>query len=437
MEAITWQLPLSLGLLNLALMAGVLLGRFRKNLFLARKSEQYLLWLRALKEARLRCGLQRRALRLRWNGAAEEGLWELLDSASSRERLILKSLFQTRSLSDALGRRLRSGSTWEQARAALMLGRVQAREALARLVWLLERGRHDAQLAALTALERLGQPAAIGALVGFLAQRGARHSRHVLSALIRCGLDEPGRLLPYLTHRLPFVRTAAAGALAEVATSREVPALLQAASDQEPQVRAHVARALGRTGDACGFPALERLLADPVWYVRLQAAGALSQIRLPAVCDRLLHATCDPNWLVRDKAAAALYRFAGDPVYLLRRVQDELRDRYALEALVSVLEREGAIWRAIHHVCSPIAGTRQDSQALITELFRAGRCTSALYALETHPDPAVRQELLRLVREHAVSSGQPPLSSLPEVRAQEDETRPGMEAVVARDRSSR
>lgn len=415
------------------LVCAVILRRFVKQILFPLRDERRLRWAETVDEI-LRRGEVTAPAPSKWFGArqaAEEALLERLRTATSEQRPLLESLFRTWGFLEMRRVLLRRGDNWERAHSALVLGRIHCTEALPDLLWMLERAEADTQVQIVNALELLREPTAIEALIEFLVRRGERATRPVLSALIGCGRSAPERLLPYLNHKLALVRTSVAAALAEVASVHEVSALIQAVSDSEPEVRAKVARAMGRAADPRAFEALRRLAADPVWYVRLRAIDALSQIPLPEVPEQLLQGLRDKDRRVRAKAAIALYRIAGDPVSLLRKIREELKDRYALEALVTALEREGTTWRAINNVCSSTAGMRQESQALIIELLRARKFTSVLYALEALPDQAVRQELLRLVSEEAGPSVREPLQGLLESRTLNGEMRLGVEMLMA------
>ena len=426
-------------LFNLAFVAGVFLRRFVKRRFFSIRDERRLLWVRIVEEALEGGGLPERvpSLRFGWERAvAEEVLFGRWRTATEEERARLQSLFRAWGLFDARRARLHRGGKWEQARSALVLGRMQCHDTLPDLLGLLHRAQSEIQAAVLNALDLLGDPEAIEGLVSFLIQRRPRETRPVLSALIRCGEGASDRLLPFLDHPLPLVRAVVAAALAEVVSPRDVTALIPSAADADPEVRAKVARALGRTGDPRAFEAVERLAVDPVWYVRLQAIDAFSRIRLPEVHDRLLWAMRDRDWRVRQKAATAIHKFITDPVYLLERIREELDDRYALEALITVLEREGKTWEAINRICSPISLVRENSQELIIELLRAQKFAATLSAIELHPDRAVRRELLRLVDEHAGSSARAPLQELLESRTLDAESRRDIEVLLARPEAS-
>jgi HEAT repeat protein len=198
---------------------------------------------------------------------------------------------------------------------------------------------------------------------------------------------------------LPWLRAVIAGALAEVATPEEVPDLVRAASDTEPEVRAKIASALGRTGGQSAVETLRALAEDSYWYVRLRAIRSLGELHPAVDPDCFWKALQDKHWVVRGEAATVLYASGQDPVFLLRKTREEIRDRYALGALVSVLEREGVIWEAIGVLCSSSPEERQAGEELMREMLNVHKVAAASYALEMHPDDCVRGELLQLTAE--------------------------------------
>lgn len=390
------------------------------------KDERRLLWGQAIErvlsgEPGLR---ETPSLRFRWDReAAEEVLLERWPTATLEQRRQLQILFRRWGLFEWRLDTLLWGSPWQQARAAVVLAQLQFKGALPAITTLLRSPKRDVRLAAINALGMLGEPKGREPLVEALAQRNGREGLPVLVALIRCARHSPRRLLPHLTEGPLHVRRVVAAALGELAGRTELPTLVATATDSDPEIRAQVARALGRTRDPAAFATLEQLAKDPVGSVRSEAVSALAQIRLPEVHDRLWDALRDEDWRVREKAAAALYEFIGDASYLLGRMQEEFQDGQAIESLITVLERRGAIWQAINRLCSPLPMARETSQELIAEIVRAGKFASALYAVEAHPDSAVRGEVLRLVDEHAGPSVQAPLQALLQLRILDPESR--------------
>ena len=114
------------------------------------------------------------------------------------------------------------------------------------------------------------------------------------------------------------------------------------AADPLPEVRGSAARALGRTNTSFTLPALHSLANDPEWFVRLRAVVALGEVENIGKIRTLLHALCDANRYVRQRAAWALARMEPQLEQILEDVV-ATNDDYALQALISELERSGAI----------------------------------------------------------------------------------------------
>jgi len=193
-----------------------------------------------------------------------------------------------------------------------------------------------------------------------------------------------------------------------------------------------VARALGRTRTAGAVDSLKALAQDPIWYVRLQAIGGLAACRQPGATESIWGATRDKHWRVRQRAVAALCELSTDRPGLLRRMREEVKDRYALGALISLYERNGTVWDAISHLCSAQPELRLTSQALVQELLMAGAWTSLVYALEAHPDPCVRRETLRLIAEGSPTSAEMALQNSLASPQLDQQTRQEIQALLMR-----
>jgi len=334
-----------------------------------------------------------------YRGLAEEELLRRLPDASQENRAMLRQLFRDWGFLADRQRRLRQASLGQRAYSALVLAQMQAHEALPDIVRLLREGKGESRLAALCALDLLAHPEATDALVELLPIVKQTSWRLVWSALTNCCRQEPERLLPHLAHPDPQVRAVVAAAIAEVARPEMVKDLKPFADDPEPEVRAKIVRALGRVGDSSVLPILMNRAHDPVWYVRLQAVGALGELGDWHAAETLVLAIRirDSHLLVRQKAARALYTLWRDPIALLELLRQGAPDRYALEALVAEMERQGVIWEAINRVNSPLPTVREHSRKLVRLLVEVRAYASVLYAIEMHPDSAVRQTLVELV----------------------------------------
>jgi HEAT repeat protein len=103
---------------------------------------------------------------------------------------------------------------------------------------------------------------------------------------------------------------------------------------------AEAARGLPKLHASIAVPVLTELAADDSWFVRLRAAVALGSMGVPDAIEPLLHMLCDSNRLVRQRAAAALVRHSNQLQKILENAV-ALNDNYALQALLSELDRSG------------------------------------------------------------------------------------------------
>jgi len=415
------------------LLAALLLRRGLKSLYFVFQDDLRLRWAHIVDEALSRKRMPERVpwLRMFWNReAAEAALVGRLATVNAREQSILMALFRTWRLLDRRRAQVKRGDWWNQAYSAVVLGRMRSLEALPDLLGLLRHAGRATQVPVLNSLELLAQAGAVEPVVQHMMARAPQQTRPVLSALISCTRNCPERLLPYLEHELPAVRTVAAAALAEVATKAEATALARAAADPEPEVRAKLARALGRAADPACYGALERLSHDQVWYVRLQAADAISLIPIPQATDRLFEILQDKEWPVRQKAAMALCRRVDDPLGLLSRLRAMTSDRYAVEALVDALERAGAIWESLGLLASADSAKQERSQALLSLLVELGKASAARSALEAHPEPSVRQAVLRALSQFPDLSSRQWLRELLQSTTAETEMHSGSQSLL-------
>lgn len=310
---------------------------------------------------------------------------------------------------------LGSRSHWVRAQAALTLGRLRSAEAVDALIAALDDRHSDVRLAAVRSLALLASPAAAPPLIEFL-RRGAPGvpGPALAPALAACcqAAPDPLLLLEVLgesseTH----VRIVAATALAEISSPMIRGQLEQFLFDAEPEVRARMATAIGRLRDWAAVNALVGLVDDPVWYVRLRAVQALGEIGDWRSLPALLKAVQDENWQVRAGAAHILGQLEWAVVTVIESVEHS-GDRYALESLLSELERAGLIWKAIGLVLSEDPSVRRNAQVVLAAAIRGGALRAALHAVETFPEPEIVLEVAHLLRQHVRPEDLPTLQAL-------------------------
>jgi hypothetical protein len=234
----------------------------------------------------------------------------------------------------SLTRQLRSRTAPARGRAVVLLGLLGGEESGAAVATLLSDDEPDVRLAAATALEQIGGPAAARALVDAL-ETGLLAPSRVIERIahpwaLRVLLED--RELFGVPARTALWRAAGLGGYGDA-----VPVLRRAAREGEDEERISAVRALGEleVGDAA--PDLLAALDDREWQVRAQAATALGRLGDPAAVAELEHAMADRSWWVRTNAAIALGRLGADGASALERVAGG-RDPYAAERAREALQ---------------------------------------------------------------------------------------------------
>ena len=244
--------------------------------------------------------------------------------------------------------RARRGTS--QRMALVALGRTRAPEAIPALAEALEADAAETRIAAVRGLGRTGLLDAAIPMLDLLVSNTLRVPEHAIkNALLNCCRPDPHLLVRYIPQSSGPARELLARVLGELATPDLGDELLVLATDRLPEVRASAARALGNAQPAFALSVLSVLAADPEWFVRLRAVVGLSNFAHPETVRPLLLALCDPNRHVRQRAAWALARREPD----LESIFDQVvgtRDRYALEAFVSELERSGGFEKVVQAI---------------------------------------------------------------------------------------
>jgi HEAT repeat protein len=137
----------------------------------------------------------------------------------------------------------------------------------------------------------------------------------------------------------PELRMAAANALRRLGDPAALPALIEALDDPHPGVRARAARACGAVGDDRAAPALAARLDDGAGSVRRDAADALATIGTDRALKPLVGAVTDENEQVRYAAVMALGGY-GRPAAIepLVTALDDDSDAIRRAAVYSIVE---------------------------------------------------------------------------------------------------
>ncbi len=290
-----------------------------------------------------------------------------IGAATDKDRIGLQEFLRATGLIDLCIEKVRGGHGWARRRAMLALGAMRVPEAISPLSDALDDWQLDTRMAAVQGLGRTGLAEAAESIIETFMVGGLKVPLDpITNALVRCYVDQPAAVLPYLRRSQGESRELLARVASELATAEMADEMIVLAEDPRPEVRAAAAKALSVAPLPLAIPALGDLARDEVWFVRLRAAIALNEIRHPRTIPILLEAVRDPNRLVRMRAASTLARFEQDRVEILQSIVDS-SDRYALHAMISALELGGGFEQTLKELSDPLLHD-ETAERLLTAL---------------------------------------------------------------------
>lgn len=298
----------------------------------------------------------------------------LLDSievAGPEQLSVLLNCLRSSGLLDMRIYQARTTSGWKRRTALVALGRTRAPEAVPALAEVLDSDSADDRMAAIRGLGRTSLLEAGVAILNRLVWGELKVPEHALkNALVNTCRSSPRVLAEYLSQSRGKTRELIARILSEMAGPELVNDLVPLAADPLAEVRAAAARALAHTSTEMALPALTILVRDPEWFVRLRAVVALGSLTGRGRIKPLLHGLCDSNRYVRQRAAWVLAGIKPESHEIFQQVVDT-QDKYALQALISELERSGEI----ENVVEALDGSSEDpsSQTAFARALEAGR----------------------------------------------------------------
>ncbi|MDP9794897.1 HEAT repeat protein [Catenuloplanes nepalensis] len=244
--------------------------------------------------------------------AAEPAAVAMLAKVRGEAHAGLVQVFRRRGVVDRALRELTRRSAVRRARAAELLGNLQASEAVPHLCRLLDDSNPEVRLVAVRALGRIGDPRAAWRLLASLARAHPLSAQMVAMALAQCGSGTEGALRAALGHPVLLVRLTTLDALGLLkAPSRSLIMLVAGVLrvDQSPEVRLAAARTLGSLGARDGVvPLLEVLDSDAASPIRAAAAKALGNIGSPIATEKLAEHVADVEYRIAHESAHALRR---------------------------------------------------------------------------------------------------------------------------------
>jgi len=322
-------------------------------------------------------------------------LLDRLEVADPEEMHRLQERLRHSGLLDKRIREVRRLRGWRRRQAILALGRMRIAEGIPALAEALNDSDEETAVDAVRGLGRVGSPEAAKPILDRLAQGPSKCPTQTLqTALLNCFQRNASLLLADLKRHHEDLRPILARVLAEAADEHLQGDLLELASDLSPEVRASAARVLAVARPPYALTALSRLATDEEWFVRLRSIVALGELKIHRAIPLLIEGLRDSNRYVRLRAAAALASFEGEEekIFYLTRQTD---DRYALQALVSEMQRSGRISELVNALADP--QRRELAEPALLEALRCGSQRILIDLLLHHRNWRTRGLLARLV----------------------------------------
>ena len=284
---------------------------------------------------------------------------------------------------------------WRRQGAMLALGRMRLPESIPVLKSTLRERDPQTVIDAVRSLGYIGTPEAGAAILEALSAGPIPCPAQALqSSLLQCYRSGSSQLLARTLEAGGWLRPLLARVLAEAAGPATQGSLAALVCDSNAEVRAQAARAIVAMRPPDALASLSKLAGDDEWFVRLRAAIAIGELQDFHGIPLLIHALTDRNRFVRLRAAAALVRFQGEEEHVLRLAM-HTHDRYAVEALVSELQRADRISELAHDLAHPARGPRA-KRALLAAL-EGGSFTMLIDIALRDPDWRTRKNLARLL----------------------------------------
>jgi HEAT repeat protein len=292
----------------------------------------------------------------------------------------------------------RSPSWQQRAVAAERLGVIGSSRAvpvLLRVIGNVKDEDQDVRGAALRAIGRIGDQAALPALIEALEFPDASLPPRIAEIIVGFGHAAVRPLVSELRNVASDVRRMwAAEILGWLGDPKAAVPLIEALGDINPEVRAKAAGSLGKLKESRAVDRLlEMILSDPIPFVRTRVAHTLGTIGHPKVVDHLIHVLKDPEWWVRIRAIEALEQIGkASSAALIVALEDE--DAEVRHRAATALERMGYVQESIERMESE--GYRPDLSRILLLIGKSG-VIEVLLAMLPRVQDAGRNFLVRLL----------------------------------------
>lgn len=240
-------------------------------------------------------------------------------------------------------RELRSRSRGRRIQALTLLAYFPSEETTRVLMQHIPENDPYVQMAALRGLAGPQHIAQLPKVVELLAASAQRNTAMLADILQRFGPQAVSSLVALAegAERIE-IRLAAIVALARIGDFAAVPALCALVGAAERDVRAQAVSALGQIGDTSAAPVILKAIEDPETAVRIRAVQIAGMFKLQEAIPLLAQQLDAEDWWLRFRAAEALYAIGGSAMALLKALSGG-NDRTGHIAAEVLAEKETAL----------------------------------------------------------------------------------------------
>jgi HEAT repeat protein len=293
---------------------------------------------------------------------------------------------------------LGSRRRWRRARAAEIIGYFGDELSVRPLGRLLADSDETVRAVAARALARVGTPEAAEILAKTLNDPSELTRLRMAENLERIGPLAIESLVEILNNGKPQAQILAARVLGNLRAAETRPALREAMlGGSLADIRAQATLALGKIGDPEDVPAILEASTDEFWPVRAQGANSLGMIGDLSTIPTLQRLTVDKEWWVRRNASRALANMGSAGERALARLL-ESEDRFARDQAAATLEERGITRRVVGELTVPDE-RGESARAMIRMMVRAGAVRYLERLARTLPDERTRVALRQTMAE--------------------------------------
>ena len=310
----------------------------------------------------------------------------------------LKRLAENLGLVDRYLEDLGSRRRWRRARAAENLGYFGGERSVRQLGRLLADSDETVRAVAARALARIGTPEAAHILAKTLNDPSELTRLRMAENLERIGSLAIEPLVEILKNGKPQAQILAARVLGNLRALEARPALREAMlGGSLADIRAQATLALGKIGDPEDIPAHLQASTDEFWPVRAQVASSLGMIGEQSTIPTLQRLTVDKEWWVRMNASRALANMGPAGERALAQLL-ESEDHFARDRAAAALEERGITQRVARELTAPDERGER-ARTMVRTMVRAGTVRHLERLARTLPDERTRAALRQTMAE--------------------------------------